>query len=75
MISLGWCRTSLIHWLVRIVSTFFDPADALGLSRSQERTPVGVAMFRKKASAIACNKTKPSAARKRLSISKDAIAP
>ena len=57
------------------VSTFFDPADALGLSRSQERTPVGVAMFRKKASAIACNKTKPSAARKRLSISKDDIAP
>ena len=52
--------------------TFFDPADALQTDGIQERTPVGLSMFRKKASAVASSKSKSSAAR-RLSIGKDAI--
>ena len=52
--------------------TFFDPADALQTDGIQERTPVGVSMFRKKATAVASSKSKSSAARRRLSIGKDA---
>ena len=51
------------------ILAFFDPAD----TADPEKTPEGVSMFRKKASAVASSKSKSSAARRRLSISGDAV--